>query len=237
LHNENIRESKDKGSLEDRVVVVIGNFMKNYKANPDEEEELYGTSPRVIYLLMLLVTLLFPVGFINTMQNYQLVPTHVYSGLWLEPLSSPLALLTGFLLIMNPLGHIPDMFITVPLSAFNFLFIRQVNRFFQGETSRDIVLMLGLSSMLLPSAMTLALWSTYTFQYVVSPIPIQFFFGLVLLYKFREPEVLSPWKGFIIDWSWWTRLRFSVNDPDPEVINLTQMLMEHDADWLEGFDD
>jgi len=138
---------------------------------------------------------------------------------------------------VNPLSHISKMFITIPLCGFNFLFIRQVNKFFQGETSRDIVLLLGLLSMLLPSAITLALWATYDFQYVISPIPIQFFFGLILLYKFREPEVLSPWRGFYLDWSWWTRLRYSIHDPDPEVINLTNLLMEHDADWLEGYDD
>ena len=205
--------------------------MKNYKLNPEEDEELYGTSPRVIGLLMLLVTVFFPVGLINVVQGSVFIPGYIYSGLWFVDG------LQGFWFIFNPVELFSKLWLTIPLCSFNFLFIRQVNRYFQGETSRDIVLMLGLLSMLLPSAITLALWSTYQFQFVISPIPIQFFAGLILLYKFREPELLSPWKGFYLDWSWWTRLRYSAHDPDPEVINLTNLLREHDADWLESYDD
>ena len=231
MHDENIRNKRDKGSLEYRVVALIGNFMKNYKQNPEEEEELYGTSPRVIGLLMILVTVIFPVGFINVAQGTVLVPSYIYSGLWFIDSSRGLWYIFDFSELFSKL------WLTIPLCIFNFLFIRQVNRFFQGETSRDIVLMLGLTSMLLPSAITVALWATNNFQFVISPIPIQFFVGLILLYKFREPELISPWKGFYLDWSWWTRLRYSIHDPDPEVINLTSMLREHDADWLESYDD
>jgi hypothetical protein len=231
--NVNNRDSqeKEKVSLEQRVVSLIGNFMKNYKLNPEEEEELYGTSTRVIGIFMILVTVFFPVGIINVFSGPVLVPTFIYSGLWM------IRGLPDLWILFNPFSLLGLIWLTIPLCGFNFLFIRQVNRFFQGETSRDIVLMFGLLSVLLPSVITITLWVSYGLQFIITPIPIQFFIGLLLLYKFREPEVISPWKGFYLDWSWWTRLRHSVKDPEPEVINLTKLLSEHDADWLESYEE
>jgi len=231
LQNENVRESKEKGSLEYRVVSLIGNFMKNYKTYPEEDEELYGTSPQVIGILMILVTLFLPVGIINLVQGVQMIPGYIYSGFWL------LGGEYNSYFVFRPEQLFPALWITIPLCGFNLLFIRQVNRFFQGKTSRDIALTLGIASMILPSVITVALWATYDFPFLITPIPIQFFTGLILLYKYREPEVISPWKGFYLDWSWWVRLRHSIHDPDPKVINLTNMLREHDAEWLEGYDD
>ena len=111
--------------------------------------------------------------------------------------------------------------------------MRQINRFFYGKTSRDIALMYGLLSIIAPSTITLALWIYYGFAFIITPIPIQFFAGVILLYKFRDPEVISPWEGYFLDWSWWARLRHSIDDPSEKVINLTKLLKEHDADWLE----
>lgn len=176
---------------------------------------------------MLLLTVFFPVGGINYGYNLQLIPPILYGSLWI------VSGLDSFWFIFRPEQLLNTIWITVPLCTFNFLYIRQINRFFYGKTSRDIALMYGLLSMIVPSTITLALWSTYHFAFVITPIPIQFFAGVILLYKFRDPEVISPWEGYFLDWSWWVRLRHSIDDPSAEVINLTKLLKDHDADWLE----
>ncbi len=201
--------------------------MKRNNEDPDEDIELYGTSPRVIGLILLLVTVFFPVGGVNYGSNLQLIPPILYSSLWIA------SGLDSFWFIFHPEQLLTTIWITVPLCTFNFLFIRQINRFFYGKTSRDIALMYGLLSMIVPSTITLALWCYYNFTFIITPIPIQFCAGIILLYKFREPEVISPWEGYYLDWSWWARLRHSIDDSSAEVINLTKLLKEHDADWLE----
>lgn len=201
--------------------------MKRSEDNPDEELELFGTSPREIGLIMLLLTVIFPVGGINYAYNWQLIPPILYSSVWIA------SGLDSFWFIFRPEQLLTTIWITVPLCIFNFLYIRQINRFFYDKTSRDIALLYGLLSIILPSTITLALWIYFNFAFVITPIPIQFFAGVILLYKFRDPEVISPWEGYFLDWSWWTRLRHSIDDSSAEVINLTKLLKEHDADWLE----
>ncbi len=228
MTDQNIPNSED--DMEDvgfRLAIKLGGVMKRNKDDPDEDIELFGTSPRVIGLIMLLVTVFFPVGGINNGYNFQLIPQILYSSLWIA------SGLDSFWFIFRPEQLLSTIWITVPLCTFNFLYIRQINRFFYGKTSRDIALMFGLLSMIVPSTITLALWSYYGFGLIITPIPIQFFAGVILLYKFRDPEVISPWEGYFLDWSWWARLRHSTDDPSAEVINLTKLLKEHDADWLE----
>ncbi|MHA2359765.1 MAG: hypothetical protein ACXAB5_05805, partial [Candidatus Thorarchaeota archaeon] len=65
------------------------------------------------------------------------------------------------------------------------------------------------------------------------PLRGHFIVGFLLLYKFREPELISPWEGYFLDLSWWIRQLYSIHEPNQKVINLTKLLMDHDADWLE----
>jgi hypothetical protein len=228
LIDQKIPDSEDdKEDVGFRLAIKLGGVMKRSEEDPDEDLELFGTSPRVIGLILLLVTLFFPVGGVNYGYNLQLIPPILYSSLWIANG------LDSFWFIFRPEQLLTTIWITVPLCTFNFLFIRQINRFFYGKTSRDIALMYGLLSMIVPSTITLALWCYFNFAFIITPIPIQFFAGIILLYKFREPEVISPWEGYYLDWSWWARLRHSIDDSSAEVINLTKLLKEHDADWLE----
>lgn len=232
LRDQNVPTSKkDKGNWEFRLVSFIGNLGQKTEES-EKDPELHGVSPREIGVIMIVITVFLPVGQVNLGYSWQIIPTFLYSGLWLLGLFQD-----GFWYLANPSALFVSFWITIPLCGFNFLFIRQMNRFFQGETSRDIVLMYGILSMIVPTIVTLALWVSIQFPYVITPIPIQFVIGVILLYKFREPEVISPWRGYHLDWSWWTRQRHSIHDPNPEVINLTKMLRDHDAVWLEGYDD
>ncbi|MGY5873836.1 MAG: hypothetical protein RTV72_16430 [Candidatus Thorarchaeota archaeon] len=218
-----------------RFAMHLGRFMTLIEEEPDEDLELYGTSPRVIVILMTLVTLFFPVGGFGLIYNFVEIQPIVYGVLFIAP---PEHMLIAFMYyLLRPWELISTIWMTVPLSIFNILFILQINRWFNGNTSRDIVLFYGILSMVAPSAISLALWATVNFPFVITPLPFQFFAGVALLYKFRDPDYVSPWKGDFLDWSWWTRQRHTMDDPNPTVINLTKLLLEHDADWLEGWEE
>ncbi len=221
----------DKGSLEYRLVSKIGRFMSNKKDDPEYDEELFGTSPRVIGIFMVLVTVLCPVGMMDNPFTLFSGQTRWYSGFWL------IRDLNDLWSLFRPEDLFSTLYVTIPLCAFNFIFIIQVNRFFQGKTSRDIALFFGLLSMVIPTLFTWVLYFTAGGGFIITPIPIQFFVGIILLYKFKEPEVIGPWQGYFLDWSWWIRLRHSAHDTSGGVINLTNLLKDHDAVWLEGYDD
>ena len=77
MNDQNIPESEDdKEDIGFRLAIKLGGVMKRNEVDPDEDIELYGTSPRVIGLIMLLVTVFFPVGGINYAYNLQLIPQH-----------------------------------------------------------------------------------------------------------------------------------------------------------------
>jgi hypothetical protein len=97
-----------------------------------------------------------------------------------------------------------------PLYLFSILYIRQIVRFLYGKSSRDSALMCGLLSIVFPSLMgllvSILLGYSYSQYLYIVPIPLQFVIGLYFLYRFREPEVVSPWSGQFLNWSWWKRL-------------------------------
>jgi hypothetical protein len=204
--------------------------MGNKEEDSDELLELYGTSPFTINLLMVLVTVFFPIGGVNLIYNFDQMPPLIYSALWLIHPGRT------FWYIFRPIELLSTIWITVPLCTFNFLFIREINRFFSDTASRDVVLLYGILSVIAPSAISLYLWTEHILPYIITPIPIQFLVGVYLLYKFRDPDYISPWAGYFIDWSWWERQKYDINDPKAKVINLSKLLMEHDADWLEDYD-
>ncbi|TFH07983.1 MAG: hypothetical protein E4H14_07330 [Candidatus Thorarchaeota archaeon] len=230
----------DSPDLEDAAVDIgfrlsskLGRVMERKEDDPEENLELYGTSPRVIAILLGLMTLLFPVGGIGLIYNWTGMHPLLYGTIWVSPVENFLFAFVYYL--FHPWELLSTIWITIPLCTFNFLFIIQINRWFYGKTSRDIVLFYGILSIVAPSAISLALWVTIDFAFIITPLPFQFLAGMLLLHKFRDPDYVSPWKGYYLDWSWWTRQQHSIDDPNPKVINLTQLLMQHDADWLEGW--
>lgn len=228
-------DEKDSSSDENKVDIGFRLTSKLVDATPwsvdnsDDILELSGTSPYVIGLIMMLVTFFLPIGGINFIFNTSNMQPQIYSAFWL------IDDLSDFWSIFNLGKLFSTIWITVPLCLLNFIFIIQINRFFSNIASRDVALMYGILSMIVPTVITFYLWITYGIPYIITPIPIQFFIGIILLYKFRDPDYISPWKGYFLDWSWWTRLRYSSCEPNAKVINLTQLLMQHDADWLEGW--
>ena len=215
--------------------VSLGGVVEQKEDDPDEDPELYGTSPKVIAIFLTLITLFFPVGAIGLTYNFANMTPLVYGVIWVSPVDKMLVRFMHY--IVNPGEFLATIWWTIPLCAFNLLFIHQINRFFYGKTSRDIVLFYGILSMIAPSALSAVLWTSSILPFVITPLPFQFFAGIILLYKFSDPDFTSPWKGYFLDLSWWIRQRHSIHDPNPEVINLTKLLLQHDADWLEGFDE
>ncbi|MFW9843871.1 MAG: hypothetical protein ACFFEV_04790 [Candidatus Thorarchaeota archaeon] len=197
--------------------------------DPDDLLELYGTSPFAIGIIMVFVTVFFPIGVINVSINSQTQLYSIYSAFWM--IANPADLWGMFILEQL----FSTFWITIPLCTLNFLFIIQINRFFSNTASRDVALMIGILSMLAPTIVSLYFFVSFQFPYTITPIPIQFFVGIYLIYKFRDPDYVSPWKGYFVDWSWWIRQDHTTTDKDSKVINLTQLLMQHDADWLEGW--
>ncbi|TFG99105.1 hypothetical protein E4H12_03870 [Candidatus Thorarchaeota archaeon] len=228
---ETIPDSEEDVDTGFRFAAKLGGVMKDDKDDTDDLLELYGTSPYVIGLIMTLVTLFLPIGGINFIYNMSNLQPQLYSAFWM------ISNLTDLWKMFNPDQLLSTIWITIPLCTFNFLYIIQINHFFSNIASRDVALMYGILSMIAPSVITIYLYITYNFPSIIIPIPIQFFVGFILLYKFRDPDYISPWKGYFIDWSWWTRQKYSIDDPEPKVINLTKLLMQHDADWLEGWSD
>ena len=229
LTDEKVSESdEDKVDIGFRLTSKLADATPWSNDDPDDLLELSGTSPYVIGLLMGLVTFFLPVGGINLIFNMQNQTPRIYSAFWM------INNLHDFWRMFDPLQLFATIWLTIPLCTLNFLYIIQINRFFSNTASRDVALFYGILSMIAPSVISLYLLLSYGFPFVITPIPIQFFVGVILLYKFRDPDYVSPWKGHFLDWSWWTRQRYSIRDPDAKVINLTGLLMQHDADWLEG---
>ncbi|MFW9843873.1 MAG: hypothetical protein ACFFEV_04800 [Candidatus Thorarchaeota archaeon] len=215
-----------------RLTGKLGSIQGYKDDDPEDDPEIYGTSPRVIMILLALVTLFIPVGATGLTYNYTNMQPLVYGVIWWSPIDKIFVRFMYY--IVHPWELLSTIWLTIPLCAFNFLFIYQVNRWFFGKTSRDIVLFYGLLSIVVPSGISVALWATSVLPIIITPLPFQFVVGMILLYRFRDPDHISPWRGYTLDWSWWIRLRHSIHDPNPEVINLTNLLIQHDADWLEN---
>jgi hypothetical protein len=159
--------------------------------------ELEGIGPRVIGIFMILITLA-PLGTILIGPQDRLI----YSIFWIILVHSSKVLFDPSLLAL--------LWIICPLYIFSILYIRQIVRFYYGKSSRDSALMCGLLSAIFPSLVGLGVSILLGFSYseylYIIPVPIQFVVGLYFIYRFREPEVVSPWSGQFIDWSWWKRL-------------------------------
>ena len=158
----------------------------------ESEPELYGTSPGVIAVLMILVTLILPLGYISGSSfipfYYDLFVIGFYGLFWV--LGYPLFSSYGFHILS------PSLWISsCSLSIFNLLFAFLLVRYFQGRTSKQHVLLIGVVSLIYPALFVLMqAWFFSLPPYMTSivwPIPIQFIIGLILLYKIPGPELLE----------------------------------------------
>ncbi len=168
----------------------------------DETEsalELFGVGPRVVAIFMIVMTIL-PLGAMPIGQQFWIM----YSIFWLVVIRYPY-------ITFDILTMFTFLWLIIPLYIFSILYIRQIARFFYGKSSRDSALMCGLISVLFPTVVgigtSVLLGFPYSSYLYIYPIPIQFFAGLIFLYRFREPENVSAWSGQFIDWSWWIRLK------------------------------
>ncbi|MGY5859140.1 MAG: hypothetical protein RTU63_07210 [Candidatus Thorarchaeota archaeon] len=218
-----------------RIACRLGGIIAKSEEEPDEDRELYGINPRIIVILLVLATFLFPVGGIGFVYNSTGMQPLLYGVCWISDVYGFLFAFIWY--IMHPGELIAVVWMTAPACTFNFLFVYQINRFFYGKTSRDIVVFYGLLSMIAPSGVSAILWISMILPFIITPLPFQFFAGVLLLYKFKDPDFISPWDGYFLDLSWWTRQKFSIREPNQKVINLTKLLMDHDADWLDGWND
>lgn len=153
------------------------------------DAELYGVSPGIMAFIMFFVSIAFPTGFIP-------------DGGYLYPIAIALV-------FIYPLSNLP-------LTILNILFAYWVVRYYQGKSSRDSVIVLGMFSIILPTLVVLYITGMFGGFLVIYPFPAQFIAGLILLWKFEGPEVISPWSGMRLDLSWWKwRQPKKRNDWDP----------------------
>ncbi|MHA1949905.1 MAG: hypothetical protein ACXAAO_13750 [Candidatus Thorarchaeota archaeon] len=157
----------------------------------DSYSEFYGVSPRLIATIMILVTVIVPIGYIPAGAIILLIPSiHVYGtfGLfWF--LGSGFDINTGFHFLQPPL-----MVYTLFLSIFNILYVLQVVKYYQGKTTNQRVLLVGAVSLIYPALLVLITAAIVLLPlqmiHVIWPIPIQFIIGLILLYKIPGPELI-----------------------------------------------
>ncbi|MGD9395070.1 MAG: hypothetical protein PVJ05_01445 [Candidatus Thorarchaeota archaeon] len=138
--------------------------------NTDEystEMELYGVELEFIAIIMLFVSLVFPLGFV------------IEGGIL------PISLLFA---IVFPFQALPFLFL-------NILYPYWIVRFYQDKTTKDRVFLLGLLSVFFPTVVILSISGLMGAFYVIYPFPIQFITGTIILWKIEKPEVIPTWSG------------------------------------------
>jgi hypothetical protein len=207
----------------------------------NSEMELYGVSPWVIGFFIFIISLITPLGFV--LSNGTLIALTAWYG-------APFIYGLLWVFEWSYYGHfyfssirfldLSLMWMLIPLSIFSILYIRQIIRYYFGKSSRDSAVMVGILSIIFPSLVWLLtssslalLLGTYDFALII-PIPIQFIAGLILLRKFEGPEVISPWPGQYIDWSWWARLKAKWSNRAVDIIEIHLEEEREDIEWLES---
>ena len=193
-------------------------------------------SPWVIGQIMIIITLITPLGMSLT-NGYILIATTWFEGPFIY----------GLLWVFDwgyhgyysdfAVFNIPFMWLMVPLSIFSILYIRQIVRYYLGKRSRDSALMVGIISVVFPSLLSLLpmiLGAGLSQICFIIPIPIQFIAGLIFLHKFEGPEVISPWPGQFIDWSWWKRLRARWSNRTQDLVEMHLDEEKEELDWPES---
>jgi hypothetical protein len=161
--------------------------------------ELYGVSPTIIAYIMFIITIIVPFGYISG--NFPL-PEMVYAFLW--------QIVFGgyrfhiYFLFSDFLGS-SWVFSILRLTILNWAYAYWIVRYYQAKSSRFTVVMIGFLSLLLPffgSIFNFIIMGGPHIQ-IVYPIPLQFIAGLIILRRVEGPEVISPWSGVRLDFSWW----------------------------------
>ena len=177
------------------------------------EAELYGVSPGIIRMIMVIVTAFAPFGFIPGLERGVFGVFYVLPGMY-----------GLFWILVNP-------FVYLPMCLLNILFAHRLVRYYQAKSSRDSVHLIGLLSVLLPTVIILYISGMFGSFVILYPIPLQFLIGLVIMHKIEGPEVISPWSGMRLDLSWWKRRRPKRKDdwdPFKEETKASEK-----EDWLE----
>jgi hypothetical protein len=198
----------------------------------ETEKELVGVSPWVIGEILAIITLLVPLGIMPTegqivFYDLWLFGPFIYGLLWVLDSGS---FISSFTLHFIDLSY---MLVMVPLSIFSILYVRQIVRYYLGKSSRDSALFAGILGIIFPSVVSLV-WPISFGIVIIIPIPIQFLIGLYILHRFEGPEVVSPWSGQFINWSWWKRLRRKISNRTAHIVEMHVEEEQEDPEWLES---
>jgi hypothetical protein len=187
------------------------------------EMELYGVSPYVIGFIIFLVTVLVPHGFIPEWVGLP------WGVLWSMIYSVFYAIKGHSIVFLS----IEEIFSLIPFILLNLFYAYWIVRYYQGKRSGFAVVAIGLLSLFLPLflANLFFLLGLASFRLII-PIPIQFMVGLIVLWRIEGPEVISPWSGIRLDFSWWKwkrAKRMKIEEPEKSEKKTTER-----EDWLEG---
>ena len=159
------------------------------------EMELYGVSPTIIGMIMFSITVIVPFGYVSD-----------WIGLPWGVIWSPMiySLFWGFNGYRFVILSVQDITALVPFTFLNWLYAYWIVRYYQAKRTGFAVVAIGLISLFLPGSIAI-IWyllvgANLAFIY---PIPIQFILGLLILQRIEGPEVISPWSGVRLDFSWW----------------------------------
>ena len=76
-------------------------------------------------------------------------------------------------------------------------------------------------------------WTVISSQLdIIYPIPLQFLIGLIILWRIEGPEIISPWSGVRLDFSWWRWKR--AKRPKKTIIIEEEKPPTEKEDWLDG---
>jgi len=137
---------------------------------------------RVLVFVLSLLTLLAPMFcYISSVDIY------IASATWIYSLSS------------QDVFFFPIMF-TIPLTMLRFLFAYQINRYYEGMTTRGKTLALGILAdgpgFLLLLVMVITLLVPSLWVYIFYPTPLLFLSGALVLWRKPIPKPKTPWDGF-----------------------------------------
>jgi len=192
------------------------------------EMELYGVSPRIIAMMMFFTTLLAPLGyipeFIGNMFYFHIYPK-VYSTTWQ-------VLFSTFYRerILITWVFFQDFLLMIALLTPPWIYAYWIVRYYQGKSSKYWAATIGLVSILIPLFASLY-WTVLSGQLdIIYPIPLQFVIGLIILWRIEGPEIISPWSGVRLDFSWW-RWKRSKRGKQVVIVEEEKQHVEKE-DWL-----
>ena len=157
------------------------------------EMELYGVSPTIIAYIMIIITLVVPFGYIS---DHFPLPEMIYGFLW--------TIVFGLYGFYPRVLSLELMHSLLPLTILNWAYAYWIVRYYQAKSSRFTAIMVGLLSLLLPFFGSILRFTILGgVLQIIYPIPLQFIAGLIILRRIEGPEVISPWSGVRLDFSWW----------------------------------